>query len=751
MRVCGLEFGFDLIDWISKVLLETPTISRRSLASKVCERKSWTSASGRLKEAVCRKALGVLSKKGILDLPGTLPQTPCTSQKVRSVSLPCHLPEVVCFLDQLGDITIELVESSSSSLSDIWRGLMTQHPLGVGSLCGAQLRYLVHSSVYGFVGALSFSSASWALKDRDTFIGWSDAAHRENIQRVVRNSRFLILPTVNVPNLASHVLSLSAKRISSDWRQKYGVEIVLLETFVDPQQFHGTSYRAANWEKIGQTSGRRGTPKDIYLYPLSKQWKAILHKEPQIELCARRGIENPADWVEQELGTVELFDPRLERRLFSVVRDFYGQPLAPIPQSCMTVAKVKGAYRLFGNEKVSMERVLRAHKESTVDRIKNYKVVLAVQDTTSLNYTSHKAKQGLGPISKVKQSRGLHLHDTMAFNTEGTPLGLLDVQCWARDPADKDRKKSRPNLPIEQKESMKWLNSYRAVSEVQKICPDTMLVSVGDREADIYDLFWEASKNSAGPKLLVRCNRSCKRKVEQKLLWDLVANQPMAGHQGVLIPRQGCQLEREARLEIRHAKVTLTPPTSKNMPALDVWMVYALEIEAPQHVKKPLEWMLLTTVETQTFEQACERLEWYAKRWGVEVYHRTLKSGCRIEDRQLETTDSLEACLAVDMVVAWRIFHLTKLAREIPDAPCTVYFEEAEWKTLYILATNSVDFPKKEPTLREAVRMMGKAGGHLGRKSDGEPGTTSLWRALVLLHGGLIVYRAMEDKMKLGP
>ncbi|WP_291322443.1 IS4 family transposase [Desulfonatronospira sp.] len=156
-------------------------------------------------------------------------------------------------------------------------------------------------------------------------------------------------------------------------------------------------------------------------------------------------------------------------------------------------------------------------------------------------------------------------------------------------------------------------------------------------------------------------------------------------------------------------------------------------------------------METQTLEQACERLDRYAKRWGVEVYRRTLKSGCRIEDRQLETTDSLEACLAMDMVVAWQIFHLTRLAREIPNAPCTVYFEDAEWKTLYILATNSVDFPKQEPTLREAVRMMGSQGGHPGRKSDGEPGTTTLWRAFVLLHGGLIVYRALMPNMKRGP
>jgi len=360
-----------------------------------------------------------------------------------------------------------------------------------------------------------------------------------------------------------------------------------------------------------------------------------------------------------------------------------------------------------------MEKVLRAHTESTIERVKNHDVVLAVQDTSSLNYTFHKFKQGLDPINNVKHSKELHLHDTMAFNTEGTPLGLLDVQCWARDPEAGDRKKSRPNLPIEQKESMKWINSYRAVCDVQKLCPETKLISVGDLDADIYELFWDALQDPAGPKLLVRCNRSRKRKVDQDYLWDFVARQPVAGHHGLLVPRRGRQLEREARLEIRHAKLRLTPPAGKDLPFLDVWMVYAREIDAPQHVKTPLEWMLLTTVETLTLEQACERLEWYAKRWGVEVYHRTLKSGCRIEDRQMDTADSLEDCLAVDMVVAWRIYHLTQLARKVPNAPCTVYFEEAEWKTLHILATNSVDFPMQEPTLGEAVRIMGSVGGYL--------------------------------------
>jgi len=183
---------------------------------------------------------------------------------------------------------------------------------------------------------------------------------------------------------------------------------------------------------------------------------------------------------------VELYDPRLKRRLFDIVRDFYGQPQAPIPQACGSHGATKAAYRFFGNERVTMDKVLRSHVESTIERVKAHEVVLAVQDSTSLNYTAHHAMKGLGPINNtVNSSVGLLVHDTMAFTIQGTPLGLLDVQCWARDKEDRTKKKRRHHLPIEQKESVKWLKSYRAAAEAQRLCPQTMLVGMGDREADI--------------------------------------------------------------------------------------------------------------------------------------------------------------------------------------------------------------------------------------------------------------------------
>jgi len=158
-------------------------------------------------------------------------------------------------------------------------------------------------------------------------------------------------------------------------------------------------------------------------------------------------------------------------------------------------------------------------------------------------------------------------------------------------------------------------------------------------------------------------------------------------------------------------------------PPVRVWAVYLLEQSNSVLGDTPIEWMLITTAKVKSFEDAQERVEWYSGRWGIEVYHRTLKSGCRIKDRQLGNADSLEASLGVDMIVAWRIYHMTMLGRETPDAPCTVFFKDVEWKALHCYVNKTPIAPGKPPTLQEAIMMIGKIGGHLGRKSDGSPGT----------------------------
>ncbi|OEU64970.1 MAG: hypothetical protein BBJ57_08385 [Desulfobacterales bacterium PC51MH44] len=440
---------------------------------------------------------------------------------------------------------------------------------------------------------------------------------------------------------------------------------------------------------------------------------------------------DPEDWAEEEFCAAKLGDVRRVKRLLEIARDFYARPQANIPQACNSRAKTKAAYRFFEDRKNTMDKILKSHYETSLSRINKHKVVLAVQDTTTLNYSTHPATQDLGLIaSKQEGIIGLIVHDTMAFNLEGTPLGLMDAQCWARDPEDFGKKHLRAQLSIEQKESNKWLKSYQATAQAQKRCPNTMLVSIGDREADIYELFHLAISNPDGPKLLVRAEHNRLLADGQGHLWDYVSGQPLCGIQEIHIPRKGKRKAREAKLEIRFTKVKLKPPPRKKaLGELSIQAIYARESDAPDGVT-PLQWMLLTTCEIKSFEEAVEKLDWYCNRWGIEIYHRTLKSGCKIESRQLGSANRIEACLAIDMVIAWRIYHLTKLGRETPDASCSVFFDDNEWKALIAYKTKHPIPPEKPPTLREATRMVASLGGFLGRKGDGEPGTVTLWLGL---------------------
>ena len=742
MRVCGREFSSEMMAQIEATVQADPSMSRRSLSLRVCEWLEWRATNGKLKEVSCRKALLELHRRGFIPLPGADRSRFRPSCIESATDLLIDVPEVSCSLDELGEIEIVAVSSRYSKGSEIWNALMERfHYLGKGPLCGSQIRYLVKSSRHGWVGALAFSAALWRLKPREEYIGWSEAARRANLHRVVCNSRFLILPSVHVANLASHVLSLCVGRLVDDWTERYGYGPVLAETFVDPGRFSGTCYRAANWVRVGQTAARSTAypngkvaegPKDIYLYPISRNWQGVLCAEPRVALCSTPRAEAPEEWTEEELGTVQFFDERLKQRLFTLAADFFAQPGELIPQvSNGSVAKMKAAYRFFQNPNVDMQRVLRPHIESTIERIRTHPVILAVQDTTTLNYTAH-PPNGVGPINTRKDKAvGLLMHDTMAFTPDGTPLGLLNVQCWARDPQQAGKKERRKELPIEEKESIKWLVSYRAVAEAQKVCSDTMLVSVGDREGDIYELFHEASEGPCNPRLLVRAERMRKRRVEQEGLWQRMSAEPVAGFVDVRVPRRGSRAARTAKVQVRFARVVLMPPKDRKLQAVSVWAVYAREVGHGAEVKEPIDWMLLSTVKTESFAQACERLSWYSRRWGIEVYHRTVKSGCRIQDRRLDDAQSLQACLAIDLVVAWRVYWLTMAGRERPDIGCEQFLSEEEWRVLSAWATGKM--AETPPSAQQVVRWIGKLGGWVARGKQDNPGTTCMWRGLVRL------------------
>ncbi|MHC4407205.1 MAG: IS4 family transposase [Planctomycetota bacterium] len=434
-------------------------------------------------------------------------------------------------------------------------------------------------------------------------------------------------------------------------------------------------------------------------------------------------------WVRTELESVDFGDERLNKRASKIMEFFSAHPQDSIPQATGTWADAKATYRFINNPKVTPEKILRPHQEASQSRIRKHAVVLAVQDTTDLNYTAHPATEGLGTIGYRSASRGMHVHTTIAYTPERVPLGVIHQRSWIRPEEEFGKKVKRKEKPIEEKESIKWLLSLEATEAIQEENPDVILVNIGDREADIYDLFKYA--DGLKSRLLVRGSWDRRVEHDQNHLLPHVEAQPVAETRYMLVPHKKSKKLREATVELRFAPVTICAPTRRRdkEPSVDIYAVYLNEPDPPEGVE-PLSWLLLTTLKVTKAEEAWTVVEYYVARWSIEVFHRILKSGCRIEKRQLQTAERLRKCLALDSLVAWRIQLLTMLGRQVPDLPCDVVFEEHEWKALYCFVHKTTEPPATPPPLAEAVLLVARIGGFLARKSDGHPGTTVLWRGL---------------------
>lgn len=435
-----------------------------------------------------------------------------------------------------------------------------------------------------------------------------------------------------------------------------------------------------------------------------------------------------APWALQEVGAAALGDRRRTRRLTTLLSDLAARPEGSLPAACATPAATKAAYRFFADEAIAPEAIQAAHVAATVERLRGEPTILALQDTTALDYTAHAAVAGAGPLGHPAHT-GLWLHSVLAATPDGTPLGLLDQQTWARDPQAVGQRHTRRQRPTAAKESQRWLTAQAATDAV--VPPTTQVITVADREADIYDLF--ALARPAGHEVLIRATHNRRVQEEARYLWDAVGAAPVGDVVPVLVGRRPDRAPREALLTLRWAAVTLRPPRNRPQRAALApvpLMAILAEEPVPPVGEPPIRWLLLTSLGVHTGAEALACVRHYARRWLVERYHYVLKSGCKIEDRQLRTADRLERALAVYAIVAWRLLWVTYLARADPEAPCTVALTTAEWPVRYRATHPTAALPAQPPPLGQAVRWIAQLGGFLGRRGDGDPGPTVLWRGL---------------------
>lgn len=448
-----------------------------------------------------------------------------------------------------------------------------------------------------------------------------------------------------------------------------------------------------------------------------------------------------SSWATRELQSLDLGDVRRSRRLARMVATLTMHPSMSVPRAFQSKAEMNAAYYSWNSPYVTPQAIRAAHRDATVARLSTLPLVLVPNDTTNLDFTTHESVAGLGYLDG-RGRFGLMCHTATALTPEGLMLGILHQECWSRMPEEKGKSKDRAKLPLCEKESQKWVTTLDAVGAA--VPETTVAVVVGDRESDVYGVF--AHPRDAHVELLVRSAQN-RRLSRDTLLWETVEAEASCGTLTVEVGRADGKPARQAQLTLRYKTVKVlaakNAPGRKSLPGVEVQALLALE-EAPPAGTEPLRWFLLTTLAVSSGEDAARVVGYYARRWSIERYHFVLKSGCKVEDLQLESIDALETALATYSIVAWRLLHLTYQARLTPDAPCDLVFEPAEWEALCCRISKKPTPPKKPPTLREAVRMVASLGGFLGRKSDGEPGVKTIWLGLGALHESVEMYTAMR-------
>jgi Transposase DNA-binding/Transposase Tn5 dimerisation domain len=456
-----------------------------------------------------------------------------------------------------------------------------------------------------------------------------------------------------------------------------------------------------------------------------------------------------APWAVDEVAAADFGDRRLDARVAMLLSALGDRPTLSIPAACGGRAEMKAAYRFFDNEKVVFERVIEPHIAKTKERIAAQPAVLLVQDTTEVDLTRPETDvEGAGELDGAR--RGVLLHTMHASTTDALPLGTMCAEVLNRTDgvshetaAEKSRQ--RKQKPIEEKESLRWLTGLREARRLAQAMPAVQCICVADSEADIYELFAEPRGERPVDWLIRACqDRAIEGDPGHQLRGEALATPALYSVELRIRGRRaktaaedrGRRQNRETRgatLEVRAATVTLRPPCrpDRKLPPVTVNVVLVREPRPPAGEVR-VEWILVTTLPIDTPDQVRTVVEYYCIRWSIEVFFRTLKSGCRIEHRRFEHVDRILPAIGLYLIVAWRILFVCRLGRSCPDIDCEAIFEPSEWKAVW-MAVHRQRPPERAPQLGEMVHLIARLGGYVERPHS-EPGTQTLWIGLQRVH-----------------
>jgi len=408
--------------------------------------------------------------------------------------------------------------------------------------------------------------------------------------------------------------------------------------------------------------------------------------------------------------------------------------------------------RFFDNESFDQEGILEPHVGRTLERMSQHPIVLVPQDTSHLNFSSHKATKGLGHIGTAHglDHQGIMMHSALAISPQGECLGLLHQKQWTRpEKLRKSAKNAHQSRPFSQKESFKWVETLRAVDNlIQGLEHRPKLVWLGDREADIYEHL--AEHVELGHDFIIRVN--CNRVVDDdaRFLMSVLSEQSPAGSYEMSL-RDEDGKSHQAKIEVRFGVLQLLGQRRKGgafegkLPNLKVYGVLAREVDPPAGYE-PIEWCLITSLPVNTFEEATQVIGYYEKRWHIECFHKALKSGLRAEACRLDRSDKLMKFIALASIIATRLYWASMLRRHNPEASCSQLLTELEWRVLGLNATGK---PLTEPpTVKQATTWIAELGGF--RHTYKEPGMIVYWRGwrelLRLVAGARLGSRLLSGK-----
>jgi hypothetical protein len=440
-------------------------------------------------------------------------------------------------------------------------------------------------------------------------------------------------------------------------------------------------------------------------------------------------LQPPGQWAQNEFAFAELGDPRRTKRLVNIANKLAANPGGTLPQAFPDWAELKAAYRFFDNPVVDYAKVLQPHLERTRMACREPGEYLMIEDSSNLDFSRHRRTQDLGVIGDG-QGRGFELHSALAVRVEawtleqrpeGQLVGLFDQRCRRPRPAPKGESR-RERLKRPRKSSW-WAEAFREAGQPPSEC---RWIYIADRESDFYEPIHICQQTRMD--FVIRGCQDRRLADEAGKLRESLTKAALLGQSTVELRSRGGEPARTAIVELRSVQVDLDGPWRPGgwqEPLRGVWALEVREVHAPEGVKEPLHWVLLTSLPCRTLAEARRVVGRYTARWWVEEYHKAFKSGAGVEDSQLERGGRLEPLIAVLAVVAVRLLNTKMLARSRPEG---LEAKESFGPEALAILEKKFGRPKGGWNNRNVLVATARLGGFLARKHDGMPGWQTIWR-----------------------